>query len=60
MKYLIALIVSVVLFSTFMSVLGFDYNILTKPLDEMKIMANLAVFFVIYSLVRWLIDNIFQ
>jgi len=58
MKYLISLIVTVLLFSMFKSMLGFDYDIFALPINERKMISSLAIFFVIYSLVRWLIDKI--
>ena len=58
MKYLTALIVTVFLFLTLNNALGLDYKIISVPFDEIKALRSIAVFIVIYSLVRWLIDKI--
>ena len=54
MKDIMALIITALLLLPVNNILGFDRTILSVPLDEMRLISSLIVFFVFYQLVRWL------
>ncbi|WP_036799697.1 hypothetical protein [Photobacterium marinum] len=58
MKEVVILLITAVLAWALRSAISLDYSWLSAPIDAMKAVVGIGVFFVIYLAVSWIVDRV--